>query len=413
MTRKKLLPRIFAIFFIALILASVIGVATLAQLSGKEARRQLELETQYLSALLKLNNDPAAYTHLFEDRITLIGHDGKVLYDSAVPAYSMDNHALRPEVRAALTTGRGRASRLSATLGQETHYYALLLDDGKVLRLTRKGLSVFGSLALFSYWIVPIIACILLAVFLLRERERSQKLRREFSANVSHELKTPLTSIMGYAEIISNGIAYAEDVPRFAGQIHREAARLFNLIECIIKLSRLDELGEAEFRTAFEELNFEDLCRNVLNELEYKACQYKVSLSLARTGESAVLWGIPYTLHDMVYNLVDNAIIYNKENGSVTLALHVEQDRITLIVKDTGIGISAEHHERVFERFYRVDKSRSKESSGTGLGLSIVRHAAELHNGTITLASIPGEGTELTVSLKKTRHVMLNRNNMA
>jgi two-component system phosphate regulon sensor histidine kinase PhoR len=218
-------------------------------------------------------------------------------------------------------------------------------------------------------------------------------MRREFTANVSHELKTPLTTIMGCSEIIEAGIAKPEDHRALSGQIHKEAARLLALIEDIIKLSRLDE---GQIKDAFLKTDLYLESETVLEELAQKAKASGVTLSLS--GENASVSGIPSTLHEMIFNLCDNAIIYNRPGGSVTVLVRMEKERVVLKVLDTGIGIEESHKERVFERFYRVDKSRSRASGGTGLGLSIVKHGAQLHGAELSLESTPGKGTTVTLS---------------
>ena len=228
----------------------------------------------------------------------------------------------------------------------------------------------------------------------ITERENSEKMRREFSANVSHELKTPLTSIMGAAEIIGNGIAKSEDIPHFAAQIHTEASRLLTLIQDIIKLSQLDENS---IKAEFENVELRAVCEAVISELENKAAKKNITISLE--GSNMVIRGIRPVLHEMIYNLCDNAIVYNKENGSVKIELAEKNQAKTLTVSDTGIGIAPEHQSRIFERFYRVDKSRSKATGGTGLGLSIVKHGAMLHGGSVSVESRVNEGTKVTVLL--------------
>ena len=226
----------------------------------------------------------------------------------------------------------------------------------------------------------------------ITDRERAEQLRKEFSANVSHELKTPLTTIMGYAEIIGNGIARAEDIPEFAGKIRQEAARLLSLIEDIIKLSRLDE---NELTSRFERVDLAEVCRSVVKKLSDKARNANVSLSF--TGSSCAVSGIESILHEILFNLTDNAIIYNREGGEAHISLTESDGQATLVVEDTGIGIAHEHLDRIFERFYRVDKSHSRETGGTGLGLSIVKHGALLHGASIRLESEPGQGTRVTL----------------
>lgn len=229
----------------------------------------------------------------------------------------------------------------------------------------------------------------------ITETESAEQMRREFSANVSHELKTPLTSIMGAAEIIENGIAKKEDIPHFAGQIHSEASRLLTLIQDIIRISRLDE---NDVTPEFEQVGLEKVCRTVAAELACKADDRGVTVNIK--GGSVTVNGVRSILHEMIYNLCDNAIAYNKKGGSVNMILSEENGEKVLSVEDTGIGIAPEHQARVFERFYRVDKSRSKETGGTGLGLSIVKHGAILHNATVSLESEPGKGTKITVRFK-------------
>ncbi|MDD4508616.1 MAG: ATP-binding protein, partial [Eubacteriaceae bacterium] len=224
------------------------------------------------------------------------------------------------------------------------------------------------------------------------EKEMAEQMRREFSANVSHELKTPLTSIMGYAEIMNQGIAKTEDVPRFAGKIHFEASRLLALIQDIIRLSRLDEMDMSE---AGEPVDLKTLSGQVCSDLKEKARKQKIDLVI--TGDSLVIQGLRSTLYEMLYNLVDNAIVYNKPQGQVTIATGKDYNVPTVTVSDTGIGIPEEYQDRIFERFYRVDKSHSRETGGTGLGLSIVKHGALVHKASVQLKSTPGEGSTFTI----------------
>ena len=232
-----------------------------------------------------------------------------------------------------------------------------------------------------------VIGAVVLA-FDITERLNAEQLRREFSANVSHELKTPLQGIIGSAELMENGLVKGEDVPQFVGLIRKEASRLVNLIEDIIRLSQLDE-GVA---MPAEEVEMLPLAGEVIAILQPGAAQKGVNLILSGAGFRVS--GVRRLLYEILYNLCDNAIKYNLPGGSVRV--HVEQGR--LIVSDTGIGIPAEHQSRVFERFYRVDKSHSKRSGGTGLGLSIVKHAAAYHKASLELESTPGKGTTITVT---------------
>ncbi len=237
---------------------------------------------------------------------------------------------------------------------------------------------------------------IVLLIFDITEKEKGEQMRREFTANVSHELKTPLHSISGYAELLKNGMVKTEDIGRFSERIYSEAQRMIALVDDIINLSRLDE-GMDDMQQ--EEVDLYALAESVVIRLQSKAWAAKVSLTLS--GEKSVLNGIPPVLSSIIFNLCDNAIQYNRENGSVSVEVMNEKDTVILSVSDTGIGIPKEHQERVFERFYRVDKSHSKEVGGTGLGLSIVKHGARLHHASIELHSVVDGGTTVMIRFPK------------
>ncbi len=224
------------------------------------------------------------------------------------------------------------------------------------------------------------------------EREQRDTMRREFTSNVSHELKTPLTSIYGISDMMINGLVKVEDMTKFAENIHDESGRLITLVNDIIKLSRLDE-GPSEMER--EDVDLYDYAKQILDRLNIVALEKNITLKL--TGKHLVITAIPSVINEMIYNLCDNAIKYNKNNGSVTVDVHEYKGRPCITVKDTGIGISKEHKDRVFERFYRVDKSHSRQIGGTGLGLSIVKHGAAIHDAKIMLESTPNVGTEISV----------------
>ena len=228
------------------------------------------------------------------------------------------------------------------------------------------------------------------------EREQAEQMRREFTANVSHELKTPLTSISGMAEIMKDGLVKQEDVRGFAADIYQESQRLIRLVEDILHLSRLDEGGGGLER---QEIDLLDLARTVEDRLQSTAKQHQVELEL--TGDHAAIQGLPSVVEEMVYNLCDNAIKYNRPGGKASVRVEDGADAVTVTVSDTGIGIPPEDRERVFERFYRVDKSHSKAIGGTGLGLSIVKHGAALHNAQVELDSAPGKGTTVRLRFPK------------
>ncbi len=375
------------------------------------------------------------------DRHTWIAADGTVLYDSQADAAAMDDHADRTEIQQALATGRGSSVRFSKTRMEKTLYEALQLADGSVLRIsasrTTAAVLVMGMLP--AIFLVAMLAAGLSALLAHRVAKRvvqpinqldlehplenhvydelspllqrlhaqrqqisrqmsqlkqAERSRREFSANVSHELKTPLQSILGSAGLIENGMLQPEDVPRFVGHIHREAARLVTLIDDIIRLSQLDEGVELPR----ECVDLRQVAEDVLDTLQDAAGNAGVSLSV--TGQGTVM-GVHRLLDEVICNLCENAIKYNRPGGSVAVEIGETEQETTLRVHDTGIGIPSEHHERIFERFYRVDKSHSRASGGTGLGLSIVKHAVQFHDGTIALKSEPGVGTEITVSFPK------------
>jgi len=377
--------------------------------------------TDYLAALDHIN------------RVTWIDPDGTVRYDSEFPL-PIANQSAFAEVREALENGEGQSIRLSESSGESTMYYARLCADGTVLRLSRPLSAVGAALAAVSpvLWVLVLVLLIsgVLAFRVSRkivrpinemdlddpdadtypelrplvERVQEQKLtiqeeaaqreglRREFSANVSHELKTPLTSISGFAELMARGTVPPEKVKEFSGDIYRESQRMILLVDDIMRLSRLDEDAVEPAR---ETVDLYDLAQDVLDSLDPVAGQQQVTLRLE--GEHAEVSGVYQLLHEMLYNLCDNAIKYNRPGGSVTVTVATGEEGPRVQVEDTGIGIPREHQKRVFERFYRVDKSHSKEIGGTGLGLSIVKHGAQFHGARVELESEPGEGTKVTL----------------
>ena len=325
------------------------------------------------------------------DDITARMDEGLVLF-SGKGMILFANHA----ARALFPHDSAEGSYL--TLGRDANYIQVVeqaLDGkgahGKLERNGRIYELTASSVEENSAWH----AAVLLIVD-ITERERAEQQRQEFTANVSHELKTPLTSIMGYAEIIAGGIAKPEDIAPFAGKIRTEAQRLLALIEDIIHLSRLDEGGET---VAFEPVELSALCDTVRGRLQSKAAGKGITLRIE--GEPAAVSGQRRTLEQMIFNLTDNAINYNKPQGSVTLTTGTESGRPFVRVADTGIGIAPADQQRVFERFYRVDKSHSRMTGGTGLGLSIVKHGAALHHAEVELKSALGKGTCITLRFPK------------
>lgn len=363
-------------------------------------------------------------------RVTRIGADGTVLYDSGRDEKSLENHKDREEIKQALASGEGEITRMSDTRDREMYYYATLLEDGSVLRVSKNMESLAGT----SFRMLPVIFLlagvmifftILLASWQTRrlikpineldiehpldnmiydeltplltamdrsnrEKEEVSNMRKEFSANVSHELKTPLTSISGYAEIMKNGLVRPEDIPKFSERIYKEARRLITLIEDIIKLSKLDE---ESVELEKEDVELYGLCREIVSRLTPQANLRNVQVTVQ--GEQVIYRGIRQILDEMIYNICENAIKYNKEGGRVIVWCGKTLNGIKISVADNGIGIPEEHLDRIFERFYRVDKSHSKERGGTGLGLSIVKHGAILHGAKVQVESTIGEGTRI------------------
>ena len=234
-----------------------------------------------------------------------------------------------------------------------------------------------------------------LLFFDVTEQLQAEQLRREFTANVSHELKTPLHLISGYSEMLANDVVAQKDIPQFAEKIHSESQRMIQLVEDIIKLSHLDESEEL----AMEPINLYQISEEVLESLSAKANERHINLHLL--GEPAYITGNHALIHSLIYNLCDNAIIYNRDKGDVTVGITSNEDKIVLTVQDTGVGIAKDEQERIFERFYRVDKSRSKKLGGTGLGLSIVKHAVNQHHADIKVESQLGLGTKMIVTFHK------------
>ena len=355
-------------------------------------------------------------------RVTWIDADGTVLFDTGADASRMENHLEREEIRQALQNGTGEARRYSPTLADRQLYAAQRLPDGTVLRLSVVQLALWSLVLGFAQ---PICLVALLALglsFLLasrltkkivapinaidpdnpmqyyekdeyREIERASLIRQEFTANVSHELKTPLHAISGYAELLESGLARPEDVRPFAGKIRTESGRMTKLVEDIIDLTRLDAGGEDY---VFESCDLLRIAENAVDSLETEASGADVTLSLK--GVSAPMQGVPQLLHSIVYNLCDNAIKYNRPGGRVDITVTPEDGAVVLTVSDTGVGIPKDSQSRIFERFYRVDKSRSKAVGGTGLGLSIVKHAALIQKADVRVESEPGEGSAFTVT---------------
>lgn len=533
----KIIRSLFSLAMLVLVIGAALFSGILYGYYEKQSFASLAQEAEQLQQTMEYVSPEQMRS---ADRITLISPDGTVLYDSVARADAMENHLSREEVAQALREGTGKSSHYSSTVLKKNLYYALRLEDGNILRLSREQSSLGAMLLNMAWPIAATVAGLLLLAaglsvrlarqitqpinaispddpqdvypelqpltqrlrqqretirnqmdelsrrmrefsamtenmsegFLLidlrghvltenhsasmllptdadniakcsqrelcqaaqqaltgqrcerllqqgertlsviaspvlesgqvtgavvltldvTEREQREKLRREFSANVSHELKTPLTSISGFAELMSQGLVPSDKVREFSLDIQKECTRLTNLVEDIIDLSRLEESGGD---MTWEDIDLYTLCDDVLQSLEPVAKRQTVTLRLA--GESLQVRGVYQVLREMIYNLCDNAIKYNRSGGSVTVTVARSAGRASVTVADTGIGIPYEDQSRVFERFYRVDKSHSRAIGGTGLGLSIVKHAAALHGAEIKLQSQPEDGTVITV----------------
>ena len=435
--QTKIQKNMILIILVTLAIAYAVTTLLVYRQTVDVMEKEVRQEAGYIRAAIEISGQ-GYLTELDaadkDTRITLITEQGEVLYDSD-QAYEADleNHAGRPEVKEALQDGTGSNVRRSDTLNEEMYYYAVQLSDGSILRVSKTmdtafrtavevlpGMGVIGACmlalaALLSRWQVrrlirPINELDLniplenemyeeLTPLLKRIDEQNKQkdaianMRKEFSANVSHELKTPLTSISGYAEIMKNGLVRPEDMKGFAERIYNEASRLITLVEDIIKLSKLDE-GEIEIEK--EDVDLYDLTREIVSRLAPQAEKRAVHVEV--TGENVICHGVRQILDEMIYNICENAIKYNRRGGSVSVWVGATLKGKKIIVTDTGIGIPEDQQERIFERFYRVDKSHSKETGGTGLGLSIVKHGASLHNAQIHVESKVGKGTKMELT---------------
>ena len=411
-------------------------------------REQLRLiETAYVNDSLASTPQKLAQFASKELRITLIDSSGTILYDSDAEASKMENHYNREEVTDAFAKGIGEDLRYSTTLQAKAFYFAKKLRDGNVLRIGMRQANLKQAYSKTIPYLIVLLAAIILAAIIIafglsrafvrplqklvdllgtsewmnientykeiaplvntirkqdlelqltieqlsNEKKKISHLKDEFTANASHELKTPLTSISGYAELIENGMAQPEDVKMFAGKIHKEAKRLQSIANDIITLSKLND-HEGQPFDLNEKINLWNLSHNCIEGLMLGATKKNIQLSLDGAPDAEIL-GNSKLIYEMIFNLVDNAIRYTEPGGKVVVLVEPK----AIVVKDTGIGIPEESQSRVFERFYRVDKSRSKETGGTGLGLAIVKHIAEVHHARIHLNSTVGFGTEIRI----------------
>lgn len=437
--KKKINLRLVLIAILAII-ATVLSITIVYYgLFKKQIRTDLSVsakllrDTHYFESVNIDVDKIDLSTDISELRVTWIDSDGTVLYDNDAGKEQLTNHMDRPEIMDAFEKGKGESVRKSSTMNENTFYYAILLDNNTVLRVATDAESlgsVFLSVAPMTAVIILVIIIVCIAISHLLTKQlirpietmagrledadyespykelepfvetiRSQhadilsaaKARQDFTANVSHELKTPLTAISGYAELLETDMAGEEQKHRFYGEIRKNSDRLLALINDIIRLSELDR---NEREPIFEQLNLNETVGECMDSLKLNARQRNVFLSYE--GSDCNVHGNRDMIKELVENLVQNAILYNNPNGKVNVIV-TKKDRPMLIVKDNGIGIPASEQKRIFERFYRVDKSRSKATGGTGLGLAIVKHIVEIHDANIELDSAPGVGTTITI----------------
>ena len=437
---KKTLYKIFAFGVSVITITAVLILSVFYSYSDNQLKEQLRVVESVVENQLAQDDDTAFISNHIDKnvRITLVAKDGTVIADCQESANKLGNHLNRQEIQQAIKNGEATVTRHSDTQGKKVYYFAKQLDNGNVLRVSAEAKSI-GKF--FSDYIIYIFLCIIVvivaAVFVsmgitksivkpitqlgqsldnidkfksdeelkplvnaLLQQKKKQKMldkqKKQFTANVSHELKTPLTSIAGYAELIETGMAKPEDIKPFAGVIRKQALRLVNLSEDIIQLSQLEESDDEDM--SFESVNLYEIAQRCVEALNINAINKCVTLNL--TGEECYIRGKAQLVEELVYNLCDNAIRYNKENGNVTVTVTPLEKGASVSVKDTGIGIPEKYQERIFERFFRVDKSRSKATGGTGLGLAIVKHITQLHDAKLEISSEEGKGTEIIVTFK-------------
>ena len=446
MKSKSLTFRIFlSTFFVGTLiyfLCALIFISNIYSYFERKIFSELETEAVFLEQYIADSNlsDLKKFNSI-KNRITLIHNDGTVYFDNMVDASRLENHSLREEFVAAKEKGAAKVSRYSSTMTDKTLYFAKSLQNGDVLRIScdqhSVAVLVLGmSQTLLIMLVLAVIISGIAAVWTSRritnplnqinlekpescavyeelkpftkriaeenyEKTQREELRKQFTANVSHELKTPLTSISGFAEILKNGGTDEKTTKDFAGTIYEESQRMISLVNDIIKLSKLDEKSISLEKEPIELLG---LSKEIAKILSASAKAKNIKLDVH--GDSGKIMGVQPVIYEMIYNLIDNAIKYNVQNGTVEVTVkeenpekgHTFGNKTVISVRDTGIGIPKNEQDRVFERFYRIDKSRSKELGGTGLGLSIVKHAAKFHDAAINLSSKEGEGSTFTIT---------------
>lgn len=437
--KRKINTRLVLIAILAVLASTISTTIVYYNLFQRQIRNDLSVSAKLLKDTHYFENSDInpdnidLSTDISELRVTWVDTDGTVLYDNDASTTELGNHSDRPEIQEAFENGVGECVRRSDTMNKNTFYYAVLLDNKTVLRVSTEAGSIWSvflavSPMIMLIVIIIVVVCIALSHMLTRQliapiekmaqnmedasmeppykelvpfasmiRKQhtdilsAAKARQDFSANVSHELKTPLTAISGYAELIEAGMVDEEKQKHFILEIRKNAQRLLSLINDIIRLSELDR---TDSQSAFEKFDLNEIVSECMEALDVNAKNRQVTLEY--TGEKCNICGSKEMMRELTDNLVQNAIRYNKPNGSVWVEVH-GGDQPRLVVKDNGIGIPADEQQRIFERFYRVDKSRSKATGGTGLGLAIVKHIVEIHDAKLSLESELGQGTTITV----------------
>ena len=421
-------------------LCAIMFISNLYNYFEQQIFNELENEATFIEDFILNHQYDEIRNFDTKNRITLIHKNGEVFFDNKVDIQEMENHFTREEILGALQNKQAKVARFSSTMTEKTLYYAKLLSNQDILRISCNQHSVavlvLGmSQSLLIMFVIAIIICAVIAKFVSKkiveplnrinlenpedtnvyqelkpfthriseenfEKAQREELRQQFSANVSHELKTPLTSISGFAEILKNGGTDEQTTKDFANTIYEETQRMISLVNDIIKLSKLDEKSISQEK---EEINLTELSKEVITPLLPVAEKKNVKIDLEAENQ-VFINGVRSVIFEMIYNLVENAIKYNKNDGKVIVKVSKisenpssKKQNVVLSVSDTGIGIPKNEQERIFERFYRIDKSRSKESGGTGLGLSIVKHGAKYHNAKVTLSSQEGKGSTFTI----------------
>ena len=440
--RQKILNHTSILVVLSVLLTFIAASVVMYDKLSDNMKQEVQDEAQYIRIGLESFGDDyldAQVGNATESRVTLVDSNGNVLFDSEADVEQMENHSSRPEFVEAKENGQGELVRFSETFARQDYYYAVRLESGEILRVSKSMDSIFPTM-MSGFTLLGILIVMILAVefffvqkktkeliapindldlehplkdvcyeelrpLLVRVDQQNRQIarqvedlkaadamRRDFSANVSHELKTPLMSISGYAELMMNGMVPEEKIPEFSGRIYHEAERLSNLVADIIQLSRME--GNKK-DMPFEAVDIGELAEDIVMNLRDAAEKKAIAVELQTNQE--MVRGVRQILYEILYNVADNAVKYTPEGGTVKITVGKKEGHPFYCVEDNGIGIPEKEQGRVFERFYRVDKSHSRQTGGTGLGLSIVKHGAALHNAKIHLQSEHGKGTTIEI----------------